>query len=153
MNTLHSASGLRKDAIDLALDAQSHVGILRRLGVLSAMFSEYVDPTEAMTAFMARERLGSIVLAEQVALPHSPFSGIYKPIVSVVRSTKPVEFDEGSVSLAIGILVPRERPRQHLEILRFWASLLGRDECRQALLSAPTNERFDEVVKAYACSL
>ena len=150
---MHSASGLRKDAIDLALDAQSHAGLLRRLGVLSAMVSEYVDPIEAMTAFMVRERLGSIVLAEQAALPHSSFSGIYKPIVSVVRSTKPVQFDEGSVSLAIGILVPEETPKQHLEILRFWASLLRRDECRQALLTAPTNERFYEFVKDYACSL
>ena len=55
---------------------------------------------EAMTAFMARERLGSIVLAERVALPHAPLDGLSKPVVSVVRRLNPCG-SKKVVSLAI----------------------------------------------------
>ncbi len=152
MNTVHLASGLLIDAIDLTLDVKSHAGFLRRLGVLSARVNDHVDSAEAMTAFMTRERLGSIVLAEHVALPHAPLEGLSKPVVSVVRSMKPVQFDEGFVSLAIGILVPADAPQQHLDLLRFWASLLRLERGRSALLRAPTNEHFYQLVKDHACS-
>ena len=152
MNTGNSASSLRIDAIDLALDVQSHAGFLRRLGALSTRVDDQIDPVEAMTAFMARERLGSIVLAERVALPHAPLDGLSKPVVSVVRSIEPVRFEEGFVSLAIGILVPEDAPQKHLDLLRFWASLLRLERCRHALLSAPTSEHFYKLVKEHSCS-
>ena len=138
--------------MDLTLDVQSHVGFLRRLGALSTRVDDRVDSVEAMSAFMTRERLGSIVLAEQVALPHAPFKGILKPVVSVARSIKPVPFEEGFVSLAIGILVPADAPQQHLDLLRFWASLLRLERRRHTLLAAPTNEHFYKLVKDHACS-
>ena len=152
MNTGHSASGLRIDAIDLALDVQSHAGFLRRLGALSTRLDDQIDPVEAMTAFMTRERLGSIVLAERVALPHAVLDGLSEPVVSVARSIKPVRFEEGYVSLAIGILVPEDAAQKHLKILRFWASLLRLERCRHALLAAPTSEHFYKLVKDHACS-
>ena len=151
MNTVHSASGLSIDAIDLTLDVQSHVGFLRRLGALSTRINDRIDSVQAMTAFMTRERLGSIVLAEQVALPHAPLEGISTPVVSVARSTEPVQFEEGFVSLAIGILVPADAPQQHLDLLRFWASLLRLEHCRHKLLTAPNNEHFYKLVKDHAC--
>ena len=100
---------------------------------------------------MTRERLGSIVLAEQVALPHAPLEGISTPVVSVARSSEPVQFEEGFVSLAIGILVPADAPQQHLDLLRFWASLLRLEQCRHKLLTAPNNEHFYKLVKDHAC--
>ena len=152
MDTVHSASGLVVHAIDLTLDVQSHAGLFRRLGALSARVDNQVDPVEAMTAFMTRERLGSIVLAEHVALPHAPFEGISEPVVSVVRSLKPIQFGESFVSLAVGILVPEDAPQQHLDLLRFWASLLRLERRRQALLTAPTSEHFYTLVKDHTCS-
>ena len=151
MNSVDRASGLTMDAIDLTLAAGSHAALIRRLSRLSAAADTRVDPTKAMTAFMTRERLGSVVLAEKVALPHARFEGIIQPVVSVVRSTQPVQFEEGSVVLAVGILVPKDEPRQHLELLRFWASLIRLEASRCALLNAPTKEQFFRLLKEHQC--
>ena len=139
------------DAVDLTLEAESHAALFRQLGRLSAAVDKRVDSTKAMTALMTRERLGSVVLAEQVALPHVRFEGITQPVVSVVRSTQPVQFEEGSVVLAVGILVPEDEPQQHLDLLRFWASLIRLEAGRHALLSAPTKEHFFRLLREHQC--
>jgi len=151
LDTAHKASGLRRYAIDLDLNTQSHAAVLRRLGVLSALVDDQIESVEATQAFMARERLGSIVLAEQVALPHARFDGINAPVVSVVRPNEPVKFEEGLVSLVVGILVPNDEPQQHLDLLRFWASLLRQEDRRFALFGAPTADHFYALVKDHAC--
>ncbi len=151
MDTVHKASGLRRDAIDLDLNTQSHAAVMRRLGVLSALVDDRIDSVKAMQALMQRERLGSIVLVEQVALPHARFEGISEPVVSVVRLNEPVKFEEGFVSLAVGILVPHDEPQQHLDLLRYWASLLRQEDRLYALFEAPTAEHFYTLVKDHAC--
>ena len=51
----------------------------------------------------------------------------------------PVAFDEGAVTLSVGILTPSRLTSTHLELLRFWASLLRDDAaCGAFVLEDPS---------------
>ena len=100
---------------------------------------------------MERERLGSVVVAPGIALPHARVGGINEPVVAVVRTVHPVAFDEGAVTLSVGILTPEQATSTHLELLRFWASLLRDDAARGALLRLEDPSQVMSVVGAHRC--
>jgi mannitol/fructose-specific phosphotransferase system IIA component (Ntr-type) len=133
-------SFLRERAIDLAFACESHVGLLRRISSLCAEVDGGLEVAQATSALMERERLGSVVVA-----PGN------EPVVAVVRTVHPVAFDEGAVTLSVGILTPEQATSTHLELLRFWASLLRDDAARGALLRLEDPSQVVAVVGAHRC--
>lgn len=144
-------SFLRERAIDLAFVCESHVGLLRRISSLCAEVDGGVEVAQATSALMERERLGSVVVAPGIALPHARVGGINEPVVAVVRTVHPVAFDEGAVTLSVGILTPEQATSTHLELLRFWASVLRDDAARGALLRLEDPSQVMSVVGAHRC--
>ena len=83
------------------------------------------------------ERLGSGSAWD--ALPHARVGGINEPVVAVVRTVHPVAFDEGAVTLSVGIRRRSRRPRRTLN-----CSVLGvvaARRCGVALLLLKTLRR------------
>ena len=142
VKTAKTRSGLRRSAIDLNVVATSHVEVLRRLGALAAGCCDGIDAASVTSALLARERLGSTMLIPGVLLPHARLQGLDEALVCCVRLLDPVRVDEGELNLAICILVPETEPALHLDLLRYWASLLRQADRVGALLCASSAERF-----------
>ena len=66
-----------------------------------------------------RERLGSTGLGQGIAVPHGRIEKLDSPVISVVRLSKPIDYDapDGQpVWLAVGLLVPVEANDTHLKL-------------------------------------
>ena len=148
---MKNRSGLCPQAIDLNVDATSHVEVLRRLGALAGECDPLLEPGVVTTALLARERLGSTMLLPGIALPHARLSELETALVCAVRLIDGVVVDDGRLSLAICILVPEDDRELHLDLLGYWASLLRKPDCVSGLLSASTNERFLALAEEASC--
>jgi PTS system nitrogen regulatory IIA component len=75
--------------------------------------------------------------------------GCSAPLSAVLRLETPVDFDaiDGApVDLLFVLLVPQAATDEHLELLRQIASMLDREDVRQRLREAPTNQSLYQVV-------
>src|SRR5690606_40576631 len=100
-------------------------------------------------SFVAREKLGSTGFGNGIAIPHCRMPGCEAPLSAVLRLDAPVDFDaiDGApVDLLFVLLVPEAATDEHLELLRQIASMLDREEVRERLRQAPTNQSLYQVV-------
>ena len=108
-----------------------------------------LDSQTVFESLIAREKLGSTGFGNGIAIPHCRMVGCSAPLSAVLRLETPVDFDaiDGApVDLLFVLLVPQAATDEHLELLRQIASMLDRDDVRQKLREAPTNESLYQVV-------
>jgi nitrogen PTS system EIIA component len=116
------------------------------LGQLSAV------PAATITKYLTeRENLGSTGLGKGVAVPHGRIKGLKQVQLSVVRTTKPIDFsavDGIAVNLFFFILLPDKAIDQHLVLLSELAQLLSNTANRQAMLTAKNADEIVAIIKA-----
>lgn len=130
--------------------------IVRRL-VEDIYRSGRVPPTgieETVSSVLAREKDGSTVIMDGLALPHARVEGLAEPRIAVATSERGVVWpgEDSPVHLVFLLLIPRDKPALYLQILRALTSSL-KDDATLRTVAAMTNagdiHRFFESGKAY----
>ena len=87
------------------------------------------------------------------AVPHGRLQGLEEPAIAFLRTKEPLRLpspDGSGAQLFIVILVPWAHPERHLALLRETAALFSDDATREALLAAPSQTEFCEIVTAWS---
>jgi PTS system nitrogen regulatory IIA component len=123
--------------------------VLEQIAKVIAQDHPDLDYQSIFESLIAREKLGSTGFGNGIAIPHCRMAGCNAPLSAVLRLDTPVDFDaiDGApVDLLFVLLVPQAATDEHLELLRQIASMLDRDDVRERLRSASTDQALYEVV-------
>lgn len=98
---------------------------------------------------LARERLDTTCLGNEVAIPHARTEHVKKIVIAVGRSTTGVNFENcnQNVRLMFVLGTPKNNPTDYLILVGALCRLIKEPLHRAALLSAPTPEAFIATVK------
>ena len=93
---------------------------------------------------LARERLDTTCLGNEVALPHARTEHVKKIVLAVGRSTEGVLFENSNhnVKLMFVLGTPKNNPTDYLILVGALCRLIKDESSRAALLAAPTPEAF-----------
>jgi PTS system nitrogen regulatory IIA component len=123
---------------DIAISSKKR--LLEELAALLSQQKTALDKDTVCRALTERERLGSTGIGGGIALPHGRLNGIKECIAAAIRLKEPLGFDapdEKPICLAIGLLVPADATKRHLQILAELARLFLDTERRDKILAAP----------------
>jgi mannitol/fructose-specific phosphotransferase system IIA component (Ntr-type) len=97
---------------------------------------------------LARERLDTTCLGNEVALPHARTEHVKKIVLAVGRSPAGVFFENSNqtVKLMFVLGTPKNNPTDYLILVGALCRLIKDETGRAALLSAPTPEAFISTV-------
>ena len=93
---------------------------------------------------LARERLDTTCLGNEVALPHARTEHVKKIVLAVGRSATGVHFENSNqdVRLMFVLGTPKNNPTDYLILVGALCRLIKDEASRAALLAAPTPEAF-----------
>ena len=99
---------------------------------------------------LARERLDTTCLGNEVALPHARTEHVKKIVIAVGRSDTAVHFEncDQNVRLLFVLGTPKSNPGDYLMLVGSLCRLIKDAPNREALLAAPTPEAFIATVKS-----
>ncbi len=99
---------------------------------------------------LARERLDTTCLGNEIALPHARTEHVRTIVLSVGRSENGVLFENGNqkVRLLFVLGTPKSNPGDYLLVVSALCRLLKEPANRDALMQAATPEDFIEAVRA-----
>ena len=123
--------------------------VLEQIANLVARDLTDLDAQDIFENLIAREKLGSTGFGNGIAIPHCRLPGCQAPISAVLHLDAAVDFDaiDGApVDLLFVLLVPEAATDEHLELLRQIASMLDREQVRERLRQAQSNEGLYQVV-------
>ncbi|OEO27074.1 PTS IIA-like nitrogen-regulatory protein PtsN [Pseudomonas sp. J237] len=123
--------------------------VLEQIANLVARDLSDLDGQDIFESLIAREKLGSTGFGNGIAIPHCRLPGCSAPVSAVLRLDSAVDFDaiDGApVDLLFVLLVPEAATDEHLELLRQIASMLDRNEVRERLRHADSNQALYNVV-------
>ena len=123
--------------------------VLEQIANLVARDLTDLDAQDIFENLIAREKLGSTGFGNGIAIPHCRLPGCQTPISAVLHLDAAVDFDaiDGApVDLLFVLLVPEAATDEHLELLRQIASMLDREQVRERLRQAQSNEELYQIV-------
>jgi mannitol/fructose-specific phosphotransferase system IIA component (Ntr-type) len=93
---------------------------------------------------LARERVDTTCLGNEVALPHARTEHVKKIVLAVGRSEQGVYFENSNqtVKLLFVLGTPKSNPTDYLILVGALCRLIKEEASRAALLAAPTPEAF-----------
>lgn len=97
---------------------------------------------------LARERLDTTCLGNEVALPHARTEHVKKIVLAVGRSPEGVFFENSNqtVKLMFVLGTPKNNPTDYLILVGALCRLIKDESSRTALMAAPTPEAFISTV-------
>ena len=101
---------------------------LELLSELLAGSDTALGQSEAFSALLSREKLGSTGLGHGVALPHGRLGSCGRPVAALLVLETPIDFDaiDGQpVDILFAMLVPEAATEEHLQLLAQLAELFG----------------------------
>jgi len=98
---------------------------------------------------LARERLDTTCLGNEIALPHARTEHVKKIVIAVGRSDTGVHFENSdqNVRLLFVLGTPKSNPGDYLMLVGSLCRLIKDAPSREALFAAPTPEAFIATVK------
>ena len=98
---------------------------------------------------LARERLDTTCLGNEIALPHARTEHVKKIVIAVGRSATGVHFENSdqNVRLIFVLGTPKSNPGDYLMLVGSLCRLIKDAASREALLNAPTPEAFIATVQ------
>ncbi|MBV6287145.1 PTS IIA-like nitrogen regulatory protein PtsN [Pseudomonas aegrilactucae] len=108
-----------------------------------------LDTQVVFESLIAREKLGSTGFGNGIAIPHCRLKGCENPVSALLHLDTPIDFDaiDGApVDLLFVLLVPEAATDAHLQLLRQIASMLDRQDVREKLRAAKSNQSLYQVV-------
>ncbi len=100
---------------------------------------------------LARERLDTTCLGNEVALPHARTEHVSSIVLAVGRSDAGILFENSNqtVRLLFVLGTPKSNPGDYLQVVSALCRLLKEASTREALLRAATPEEFIGVVQRF----
>ncbi len=102
------------------------------------------------TELLARDRLDTTCLGNEIALPHARTEHVKKIVLAVGRSPLGVRFENGNqtVRLMFVLGTPKSNPTDYLQVVSTLCKIFKDAANREALLQATTPELFIEAMIA-----
>lgn len=97
---------------------------------------------------LARERLDTTCLGNEIALPHARTEHVQGIVMAVGRSAQGVHFENGNQTVRLMFILgtPKSNPGDYLQVVSALCKILKNPANRKALLEAETPEAFIEAV-------
>ena len=122
----------------LDLDAANKKRIFEQVGLLFEN-NHGIGRNVVYDSLFAREKLGSTVLGQGIAIPHGRIKGLPEAIGSFVRTKTPIPFDSPDgrgVTTIFVLLVPEQATDRHLQILSELAQMFSDKAQREKIANA-----------------
>ena len=142
---------LKPQSILLNADPVSKADAIYTLGELMEKGGNLSDKAEYLKAVFAREESGSTGLGDGIATPHAKSTGVKEAGLAAMVVPNGVDFEalDGQPSrLFFMIAAPEGAADTHVEVLSQLAIMVIDPDFKEALIAAPTVERFLELVTA-----
>lgn len=142
---------LKRDSILLNAAPANKADAINTLGDLMDKSGNLSNKDEYLKAVFAREESGSTGLGEGIATPHAKSSGVREAGLAAMVVPNGVDFDalDGQPSrLFFMIAAPEGAADTHVEVLSQLATMIIDPDLKEALISAPTAERFLALIDA-----
>ncbi len=99
---------------------------------------------------LARERLDTTCLGNEIALPHARTEHVKKIVMAVGRSTAGIHFENSNqnVRLMFVLGTPKSNPGDYLQVVSALCKIFKDPANREALMSASTPEAFVQTIIA-----
>ena len=142
---------LKRDSILLNAAPANKADAINTLGDLMDKSGNLSNKDEYLKSVFAREESGSTGLGEGIATPHAKSSGVREAGLAAMVVPNGVDFDalDGQPSrLFFMIAAPEGAADTHVEVLSQLATMIIDPDFKEALISAPTVERFLALIDA-----
>jgi len=138
------SSLLDPSRIQLNLQSTKRTAALNEVAKLLETHPNVVNFAGFYNELLARERLDTTCLGNEVALPHARTEHVKKIVIAVGRSTAGVHFENSNqnVRLMFVLGTPKSNPGDYLMLVGSLCRLIKDEPNRAALLAAPTPEAF-----------
>ncbi len=143
------SSLLSPDRIQLNLQSTKRASALHEVAQLLATHPDVVNFQGFYQELLARERLDTTCLGNEIALPHARTEHVKKIVIAVGRSATGVHFENGNQNVRLMFLLgtPKSNPGDYLMLVGSLCRLIKEAPQREALFAAPTPEAFIATVK------
>jgi mannitol/fructose-specific phosphotransferase system IIA component (Ntr-type) len=130
--------------IILSLQSTKRTAALQEVAKLLETDANVANFPGFYNELLARERLDTTCLGNEVALPHARTEHVKKIVLAVGRSTNGVLFENSNqnVKLMFVLGTPKNNPTDYLILVGALCRLIKDESSRNALLAAPTPEAF-----------
>ena len=142
---------LKPQSVLLNADPVTKADAIYTLGELMEKGGNLIDKGEYLAAVFAREESGSTGLGDGIATPHAKSAVVKEAGLAAMVVPHGVDFEalDGQPSrLFFMIAAPEGAADTHVEVLSQLAMMVIDPDFKEALIAAPTVERFLELVTA-----
>ena len=142
---------LKPQSVLLNADPVTKADAIYTLGELMEKGGNLIDKGEYLAAVFAREESGSTGLGDGIATPHAKSTGVKEAGLAAMVVPHGVDFEalDGQPSrLFFMIAAPEGAADTHVEVLSQLAMMVIDPDFKEALIAAPTVERFLELITA-----
>ncbi len=142
---------LKPQSVLLNADPVTKADAIYTLGELMEKGGNLIDKGEYLAAVFAREESGSTGLGDGIATPHAKSAGVKEAGLAAMVVPHGVDFEalDGQPSrLFFMIAAPEGAADTHVEVLSQLAMMVIDPDFKEALIAAPTVERFFELITA-----
>ncbi|WP_314643251.1 fructose-specific PTS transporter subunit EIIC [uncultured Veillonella sp.] len=142
---------LKPQSVLLNAEPVTKADAIYMLGELMEKGGNLIDKSEYLAAVFAREESGSTGLGDGIATPHAKSAGVKEAGLAAMVVPHGVDFEalDGQPSrLFFMIAAPEGAADTHVEVLSQLAMMVIDPDFKEALIAAPTVERFLELVTA-----
>ena len=148
-------AGLLRNLIDpsrivLAVQSTKRTAALNEVARRLDGHPSVVNYTGFYQELLARDRLDTTCLGNEIALPHARTEHVTDLVLAIGRSPAGVSFEKDNqiVRLLFVLGTPKSNPMAYLQVVSTLCKIFKDASNREALLSAPTPDAFAEVLLA-----
>jgi len=130
--------------ITLSMQSTKRTAALNEVARLLEGHPDITDFHGFYNELLARERLDTTCLGNELALPHARTEHVKQIVLAVGRSTEGVFFENGNqtVKLLFILGTPKANPTDYLMVVSALCKVLKHASNREALMNAATPEAF-----------
>ena len=130
--------------ITLSIQSTKRTAALNEVAKLLEGHPDIIDFHGFYNELLARERLDTTCLGNELALPHARTEHVKKIVLAVGRSTDGVFFENGNqtVRLLFVLGTPKANPTDYLMVVSALCKILKDAANRETLMAATTPEAF-----------
>lgn len=135
--------------ITLTVQSTKRTNAINEVAKLLESHPDVVNFQGFYNELLARERLDTTCLGNEIALPHARTEHVKKIVLAVGRSTEGVLFENSNqmVKLMFVLGTPKNNPTDYLILVGALCRLIKDPSSREALMAAATPEAFIATVQ------
>lgn len=136
--------------ISLSVQSTKRTAAINEVARLLETHPDVANFQHFYNELLARERLDTTCLGNEVALPHARTEHVKKIVLAVGRSTEGIHFENcnQTVRLMFVLGTPKNNPTDYLILVGALCRLIKDASSREALMAAATPEAFIATVTA-----